>query len=102
MKSKIIETAGKIWRVLGEKKEVEIGQLPWYVREEEYVVWQALGWLAREDKVNYSKRNGDDFVALVDRELQVYRGLYGQKTYSQGAKKEEKFCWKTFLERKVF
>lgn len=102
MKPKIIETAGKIWRVLGEKKEVEIGQLPWYVREEEYIVWQALGWLAREDKVNYVKRNGDDFVTLVDTELKVYRGLYGQKIYHQATKAEGRFSWKKLLETKVF
>ncbi len=102
MKPKIIEAAGKVWRVLGEKKEIEIGQLPWYVREEEYVVWQALGWLAREDKINYLKRNGDDYIALVDRELQMYRGLYGEKAYGSQAKQEERFSWKKLLEIRIF
>lgn len=102
MKAKIIDTAGKIWRALGEKKEIEIGQLPWYVREEEYIVLQALGWLAREDKVSYIKRNGDDFVTLVDAELKIYRGLYGQKIYNQTAKTEGRFSWKKLLETKIF
>ena len=38
MKNKIGEVAGRVWKTLGEKGDI---------------VYQALGWLAREDKINY-------------------------------------------------
>ncbi len=79
MKAKIIEAAGKTWRILGEKKEVEISSLAELVREKEEVVLQALGWLAREDKIAYISRHCEDYVALVPKELEAYRRLYSGK-----------------------
>lgn len=96
MKIKIIETAGKIWRVLGEKKEVEISYLPELVREREEIVFQSLGWLAREDKINYVSRHHEDFVALVPKELEAYWREYSGK----GANK--KTCCSKFSLRSLF
>lgn len=80
MKEKIIETAGKIWRALGAKEEVEISSLAQLVREREDIVLQALGWLAREDKIVYRSYRGEDRVALVPKEYEAYRRLQGVKT----------------------
>jgi hypothetical protein len=96
MKTKIIEAAGKTWRVLGEKKEVEISSLPELVKEKEEVVFQALGWLAREDKITYLSRHCEDYVALVPKELEAYRRLQSTKTWEK-----ESCCSKMSL-RKLF
>ena len=66
MKGKIIETAGKTWKVLGEKEEVKISDLGKLVKEKGDVVFQALGWLAREDKIHYIARKRQTFVSLVE------------------------------------
>ena len=75
MKEKVIQTAGKIWRTLGEKSETSITQLPKMLKEEDEVVYQALGWLAREDKVNYITRNKQTFVSLVEAEQKAFKSL---------------------------
>ena len=72
MKEKIIETAGKAWRFLGQNGEANVDQLPKVLKEKEHVVFQALGWLAREDKLNYSTKNRRTFVSLVEGELQAF------------------------------
>jgi hypothetical protein len=76
MKGKVIEAAGKTWQILGEKDEVKISDLAKLVKEKGEVVFQALGWLAREDKINYISRDGKDFVALVDFERNYYRNIF--------------------------
>ena len=73
MKIKIGEIAGKIWKILGEKEDVEILRLPQILKEKGEIVYQALGWLAREDKINYHKKGGKTFVSLSYDEREIYR-----------------------------
>ena len=75
MKEKIIEAAGKAWRFLGQNGEINVDQLPQALKEKEPVVFQALGWLAREDKISYSTKNRRTFVSLVGDELQSFNSL---------------------------
>lgn len=75
MKEKVIETAGKTWRFLGQNGECSVNKLAKDLKEKESVVYQALGWLAREDKISYSIKNRRTFVSLVDRELQAFNNL---------------------------
>jgi hypothetical protein len=72
MKEKVIETAGKTWRFLGQNGETNVNQLPRLLRENESVVLQALGWLAREDKINYTTRSRRIFVSLVEQEMSAF------------------------------
>ena len=72
MKDKIIEAAGKTWKTLGEQGEANIDQLSKILKEKEAIVYQALGWLAREDKINYSTKNNKTFVSLVENELRAF------------------------------
>ena len=76
MKGKIIETVGRTWQVLGEKEEVKLSDLAKLVKEKEEIVFQALGWLAREDKIHYSSRNRQDFVSLVQPEREYYKNVF--------------------------
>ena len=68
MKEKIGETAGKIWNILREHEEVAISQLPAMMKEKTLIVHQALGWLAREDKIVYRAKGNKIYVALMESE----------------------------------
>lgn len=75
MKEKVIATAGKAWRILGERGESDIPELARILREREDIVNQAIGWLAREDKINYNLKKNRTFISLVDREMQAFKQL---------------------------
>ncbi len=72
MKDKVIETAGKTWRFLGQNGQTNISQLSKSLKEKDEVVLQALGWLAREDKIDYTIKNRRTFVSLVEAELRAF------------------------------
>lgn len=98
MKDKIIETAGKTWRFLGQNGEYNVTKLSKDLKEKEPVVLQALGWLAREDKIAYSTKNRRTFVALVESEVQAFNSLmYNMNTQI----KEAPVASKTKVSRKL-
>jgi hypothetical protein len=68
MKEKIGEAAGKIWSILRENEEVAISQFPRMIKEKTLIVHQALGWLAREDKIVYRAKGNKIYVALIESE----------------------------------
>jgi hypothetical protein len=72
MKEKVIETAGKAWRFLGQNGQTNVAQLAKSLKEKDEVVFQALGWLAREDKIDYTVKNRRTFVSLVESELRSF------------------------------
>ncbi len=49
--AQIGETAGAVWRILHERGPLSMAQLVKSVGEPRDTVMQALGWLAREDKI---------------------------------------------------
>ena len=44
-------TAGKVWKYLEEKGEANLSQLKKGVKADPNLILQAIGWLAREDKL---------------------------------------------------
>ena len=56
MKTKIGEMAGRVWKVLGEKEAVAVSRLPQVLKEKGEIVYQGLGWLAKEDKIEFRKK----------------------------------------------
>jgi hypothetical protein len=64
MRARIGETAGKVWRVLGQHKEVSLSQIPKLIGEKDTVAYQALGWLACEDKIQYRTDRNRTLVSL--------------------------------------
>jgi hypothetical protein len=54
---KIGETAGKVWKLLDEKGEVTLTQLKKGVKADPNLILQAIGWLAREDKLQIEKKD---------------------------------------------
>ena len=88
MKEKIIEAAGKTWRFLGQNGQTNVSQLAKSLKEKEEVVFQALGWLAREDKIDYTVKNRRTFVSLVEGELRAFNtAVYNmdEQTSSSGS-----------------
>lgn len=65
MKELIGETAGRIWTTLSQNEELPLSRLPRMLKEKEPVVYQALGWLAREDKITYRSKGKSTYVMAV-------------------------------------
>ncbi len=73
MKTKIGEMAGRVWKILGERGEVAISRLPQILKEKGEIVYQALGWLAKEDKIEFHKKEGRTFVSLSHEEVEIFK-----------------------------
>jgi DNA-binding transcriptional ArsR family regulator len=58
------ETAGVVWRVLAEDGPLSMAKLVKAVGEPRDTVMQALGWLAREDKVTIEEEGRSRVVSL--------------------------------------
>ena len=52
MKEQIGLLAGKVWQTLAKTGETSLPQIPKLLKEKDVTVYQALGWLARENKVS--------------------------------------------------
>ena len=90
MKEKVIQTAGKIWWYLGEKGQTQIAALPKSLNEDSTIVFQALGWLAREDKITYSENNKKSMVSLIESELQNFQNALTEAQPQEQLKLREK------------
>ena len=75
MKDKVIQTAGKTWRILGEQGPTSIAQLAKILKEKDDIVNQAIGWLAREDKIKYLDQGSKTVISLIETEQQMYKVL---------------------------
>jgi hypothetical protein len=73
----ISSMAGKVWEALGKKGEVNMALLPRAVKEKSPIVYQALGWLARENKVEYRTGGGKTMVSLTGSEKSSYEQMRG-------------------------
>jgi hypothetical protein len=73
MKEIIGEMAGRVWKTLGKKGRVEISKLPQILTEKGDIVYQALGWLAREEKIIFHKKEGRTFTSLNLAEREIFK-----------------------------
>jgi len=58
------ETAGKVWQALSGKEELSLPQLKKATGSDDKLLWLALGWLAREDKVEIVKNKSSYHINL--------------------------------------
>ncbi len=72
MKERIGLTAGKVWETLKTDGEADIATLAKRMDEKSYIVQQALGWLAREDKIDYYLKGNKIFVSLSTHEKNTH------------------------------
>ncbi len=68
MKQQIGDVAGAIWRVLHEKDKVALSTIPKAIKRKDTIAFQAVGWLAREDKIQYQTQGKTTFVTLTPQE----------------------------------
>ena len=73
MRDIIGEEAGRVWKALGKKEEVSLSQLPKMLKSKGEVIYQALGWLAREGKIDYRTKAGKVYVSLSEKELDSFK-----------------------------
>ncbi len=64
MIDEIGEVAGKIWNLLKERGELSISGVASEVNASQSIAYMGLGWLAREDKLEFIKRSRGVFVRL--------------------------------------
>jgi hypothetical protein len=72
MQELIGQTAGKIWKTLKDKGSITLADLPKVINDKEAVVFQALGWLARENKIAYQKKGIKTLVSLSPSEKIIH------------------------------
>ena len=93
MKEKVIETCGKIWHELGFKGKATCRDLAWAINEDEEIVNMALGWMAREDKLDCQESRGSYLFSLVEPEMKIFKGFY----QDVNAAKKKKSIWRKLL-----
>jgi len=64
MIGEIGETAGEIWNLLYKNGEMSISGLISRVNARQSIAYMGLGWLAREDKLEFMKKSRGVFVRL--------------------------------------
>ncbi|HBC47515.1 MAG TPA: hypothetical protein DEO84_12490 [candidate division Zixibacteria bacterium] len=75
-KEKIGEAAGLVWEKLITKDEIGLTELPRALKLKSDIAYQALGWLAREDKIHYRTKAGKVYVSLVEKEREVAKAAH--------------------------
>jgi hypothetical protein len=59
------ETAGAVWQVLSDNGSMSVAKLVKAIDEPRDTVMQALGWLARENKICFEDEGRTRIVSLV-------------------------------------
>ena len=72
------QTAGKVWKALGTQGRVALTTLPKLLDDDVFTVQQAVGWLAREDKVVFEKQGRALYVKLTATEAERYQRSNGK------------------------
>lgn len=49
------EAAGEIWRLLGQEGSLSVSAIAGKVKQPQSIVCMGIGWLAREDKLVFTK-----------------------------------------------
>ena len=62
-------TAGRIWDALQKEDQLTISQLPKILKEKDSLVYQGLGWLAREGKIQYRQDGNRTVISLAGQEV---------------------------------
>ena len=66
MQETIGNAAGQVWEILSQKDSpVNVADLPKLTKLKAPVAYQALGWLAREGKIEYSQKGSKTFLSLT-------------------------------------
>ena len=64
MNAEIGRTAGEIWHLLKERGEMSLSGVVMALSTSQSTAYMALGWLAREEKLEFVKKQRGIFVRL--------------------------------------
>ena len=64
MKNEIGELSGTVWEILNEKGPTTVTQLKKLINTRDFLLHAAIGWLAREDKLNVQKSGNSFKISL--------------------------------------
>ncbi len=71
VEERIAECAKRIWVLLEQTPEVNILRLSELLGERNVIAYQALGWLARDNKILYTQRGSQVFISRHDGEAEA-------------------------------
>ena len=66
MKEDFGHSAGNIWKIIKKHNELDVAQLPDILQAKTADIFQALVWLAREEKIIYHVKGTNVFVSLKE------------------------------------
>ncbi len=66
MKEKIGTNAGLVWNALAGKDAKNLKDVKKETKLTEKDLYAALGWLAREDKINLEEKDKEVFVSVIE------------------------------------
>lgn len=72
------DAAGAVWKTLGNQGKVALTTLPKILDQDGALVQQAVGWLAREHKIEFEKQGRALYVKLTAHEADVFRKHHGK------------------------
>jgi hypothetical protein len=64
--------AGVIWRLLSEKGKLSIREIGELTNFRDAFIMLSLGWLAREDKINFVETQGTLYIELIQPGMEMY------------------------------
>lgn len=79
LNTEIGKTAGLVWEHLGKNGRCSIQDLRKKIGVDVVLFYQAIGWLARENKICHSKEAENLNVQLTDYEMSIYNQAAGHK-----------------------
>ena len=81
MLENIGSVAGTVWRYLEENSEATVTKLTRELGENERTVLMAIGWLAREGKLDFEKRKQGTYITLKNTTIRRSSGIdFGRRT----------------------
>lgn len=65
-KPKIGNDAGRIWQIINEKGKIKVSDLKKSTKMDIKDIYLALGWLARENKIEFFEEEHELALSLID------------------------------------
>jgi hypothetical protein len=72
MKNEIGEAAGKIWNITGKEGKITLSRAKKITGCPD-LAHMAIGWLAREEKIDFVKEGRATYITLTEEEKNIYK-----------------------------
>lgn len=72
IKNEIGSNAGNVYKLLSQRGRLTLRKIGELTQGQEYVIYLALGWLLRENKISVLEQNGELFFELKESLSSIY------------------------------